>query len=280
MIVGVLGASGFIGTHLIAALNERGDVVKTASLRDPEAAAKELAQCDAVVNLSGEPVAQRWSTEVKQRILHSRTTAPRAFLNALSARNATVGTYVSASAIGYYGTSETVTFTEESPAGTDFLAEVCGAWERDAMRAQELGMRVAIVRTGIALGTDGGALQKILPPFRLGAGGRVGSGKQWYSWVHIDDVIGIYLMALDGVGGVLNATAPGAVRNSEFTKILGSVLHRPTFFPVPQAALAAMLGEGAFVVTEGQHVLPERTQAAGYTFKYNSLEPALRDLLR
>ncbi|GAC1389365.1 MAG: TIGR01777 family oxidoreductase [Vulcanimicrobiaceae bacterium] len=279
MRIGIIGASGFIGKHLRAELHARGDEVVAVSLREPQTAALDLATVDAIVNLAGEPVAQRWSTEVKQRIEESRTGAVASLLGALGSRSERPQRYVSASAIGYYGTSESVTFTEESPPGTDFLARVCLGWEREAQRAADLGMQVTCIRTGIALGDDGGALQKILPPFRLGAGGRIGSGKQWMSWIHIDDVVGIYLMAIDGVGGILNASAPSPVRNAEFTKLLGSALHRPTFLPVPGAAIAAMLGEGSYVVTEGQRVLPERTIAAGYRFKYTDLKSALGNLL-
>ncbi len=279
MRVGVLGGSGFIGRHLVAGLQARGDEVIEASLRDPAAAAQSVVGCDAIVNLAGEPVAQRWSGEAKKRIEESRTTAVAAFLERLAKLERKLKRYISASAIGYYGTSETVTFTEESQPGNDFLAHVCVGWEREALRFADLGMDVTRIRTGLALGKDGGALEKILPPFRMGAGGRVGSGKQWYSWVHIDDVVGVYLMALGGVGGILNATAPNPVTNKDFTKALAAALHRPAFLPVPGAAIAAMLGEGAYVVTEGQRVLPERTKMAGYRFKFTEIGEALAHLV-
>lgn len=279
MRIGILGARGFVGTHLTNALEERGDTVVSASLRDPKAAASQVQSCDAIVNLAGEPVAQRWTADAKKKIEASRTTQVAEFLNALSGAAHVPKRYISASAVGYYGTSETVTFTEESPPGTDFLAKVCMGWEREAQRAQDLGMGVAQIRTGLALGTDGGAFQKILAPFRMGAGGRLAGGKQWHSWIHIDDVAGIYLMAIDGVDGALNATAPNPVRNSDFTKALGKAVHRPTFFPVPGAAIAAILGEGAYVLTEGQRVLPERTMMAGYHFKYTEIEEALANLV-
>lgn len=279
MRIGILGSSGFIGKHLAAALRRRGDIVVAASLREPALAAQAIAGCDALVNLAGEPIAQRWNSEIKKKIEESRTFAVSAFLDQLSAVAMIPKRYISASAVGYYGTSETVTFTEESPAGTDFLARVCLGWEREAARASDLGMRVTRIRTGLALGNDGGALEKILKPFRLGAGGRVGSGKQWYSWIHIDDLTGIYLMAIDGVDGALNATAPHPVTNNDFTKSLGKALGRPTFFPVPGAAIAAVLGEGALVVTQGQRVLPERTLMAGYTFKFTEVGAALANLV-
>ena len=275
----LLGGSGFVGTHLRKALAARGDEVMTASLRDPRAAASIAATCDAVVNLAGEPIAQRWNESVKQRIEASRVDAPRQLLDALAQSDRRTAVYVSASAIGYYGTSETETFVEESPPGDDFLARVCVAWEREASRAHAFGMRVALIRTGVALGTDGGALQKMLPPFRLGIGGIIGSGRQWFSWVHVDDLMGIYLMALDGAGGPLNASAPNPVTNAEFTKALGAALHRPVALPVPTIALRAMLGEGASMLLEGQRVLPRRTQELGYRFRFAALTDALANLL-
>ncbi|HEY1428783.1 MAG TPA: NAD-dependent epimerase/dehydratase family protein, partial [Candidatus Tumulicola sp.] len=183
MKIGVLGASGFVGKHLCAALAERGDVVVTASLRDPSAAAQTLAGCDVVVNLSGESVAQRWTPEAKHAISYSRIELPAQFLTALSKQSVKPSAYVSASAIGYYGASETATFTENSPPGDDFLAQVCVGWEREAFRARDFGMRAVVVRTGVVLGKDGGALATMLPPFKMGAGGVVGSGKQWFSWI-------------------------------------------------------------------------------------------------
>ncbi len=275
----LLGGSGFVGKHLAAALRERGDAVTIASLRDPAAAARAAAACDAVVNLAGEPLAQRWNAALKRRMQESRVDAPRRFLELAEQNSRRPLVYVSASAIGYYGTSETATFDEESPPGDDFLARVCVAWEREAGRAGELGMRVAIVRTGLALGNDGGALSKILPPFRAGAGGRVGSGQQWLSWVHIDDLAGIYLMSLDGVQGAVNACAPNPVTNSEFTEDLGAALHRPAKLPVPTLALRALLGEGADILLKGQRVLPRRTELLGYRFRFPELKGALANLL-
>ncbi len=275
MRVGVLGASGFIGRNLTDALRKRGDDVLVASMRNPEVAARELATSDVIVNLAGEPIAQRWTAAVKHNILYSRTDLPERFLQALASFPQQPAAYVSSSAIGYYGTSETQTFTEESPPGNDFLARVCVAWERQAQRAQTCGMRVAIVRTGVALGDGGGALAQVLAPFKLGAGGIIGDGRQWVSWVHIDDVVGIFLMAIDGVSGVLNATAPNPVRNAEFTHALGRAVHRPTILPTPTFALRFMLGEAADVLLTGQRVLPERTQAEGYSFKFTEIDEAL-----
>jgi uncharacterized protein (TIGR01777 family) len=257
----------------------RGDETVAASLRDPQAAAEKLASCDAVVNLSGESLAQRWTATVKHNILYSRTELPRRFIEALASQPRQPSAYISASAVGFYGTSETETFTEGSAAGNDFLATVCVGWEREAMSAQKAGMRVAIVRTGVALGSDGGALAQMLPPFKLGAGGIIGDGKQWISWVHIDDLIGIYLLALDGVRGVLNATAPSPVQNAVFTHALGRAVHRPTVLPTPTFALRMILGEGADILLNGQRVLPARAQAEGYQFRFTDIDSAFANVV-
>ena len=278
MNVTVLGASGFVGKHLVAALRARGDAVRTASLRDPGVAAAACAGAGAVVNLAGENVAQRWTPAVKERIRSSRVDAPRALVQALAKLDDPPKAYVSASAIGYYGTSEDDTFDETSGPGRDFLAGVCTEWEAEAQRAEAFGARVALVRTGLVLGTDGGALAKLLPLFKLGAGGVVASGRQWYSWIHIADLVGIYLAAVEGFAGPLDGTAPNPVRNAEFTKSFARALHRPALFPVPGFALQLVLGEGALVVAEGQRVLPARTTSLGYRFRFETIDAAFTDL--
>lgn len=279
MRVGLVGASGFIGKHLRAVLTGRGDEVVLASLRDPTAAADLVRSCDTVVNLAGEPIAQRWTRKAKDRMRDSRVEGTRSLLDALAREGPRPSAYISASAIGYYPPSETATYTEADAHGDDFLGELCAAWEREAERAATLGMRVAVIRTGVALGTDGGALMKMLPSFHLGFAGVIGSGNQWVSWVHIDDVTGIYCMAIDGASGTFNATAPQPVTNYEFTKTLATVLHRPVFAKVPSLALRVMLGEGADVLLTGARVLPQYTLEAGYMFRFTNLDNALRDLL-
>jgi uncharacterized protein (TIGR01777 family) len=275
----ILGASGFIGHALTAALQQRGDTARTASLRDPAAAAAASAGCDVVVNLAGAPVAERWTAERKHEIARSRIDLPRAYLAALAAVTPRPTAYVSASAIGYYGISRTATFTETSPPGTDFLAQVCIGWEAEAAHARDLGLRVAVVRTGLVLGRNGGALAKLLPLFRLGLGGPVASGEQWYSWIHLEDQVGIYLHAIDGYDGVLNATAPNPVTNRAFTRALATAVGRPAILPAPAFALNLVFGEGAYVVTEGQRVLPEAALAAGYTFRYPEIGAACASLV-
>jgi uncharacterized protein (TIGR01777 family) len=279
MNVTILGASGFVGRALVSALQQRGDTVRTVSLRDPARAADASDGSDVVVNLAGAPVAERWTDERKRAIAHSRVDLPHAYITALERVTTKPRAYVSASAIGYYGISRTATFTEASPPGDDFLARICTAWEVEAERAATLGMRVAIVRTGLVLGRDGGVLAKLLPLFRTGLGGPVASGAQWYSWIHMDDVIGIYLLAIDGYRGVLNATAPHPVTNRDFTRALAAAVHRPALFPAPEFALKLVFGEGAYVVSEGQRVLPEATLAAGYAFRYPEVDAACVDLV-
>lgn len=279
MRVAVFGASGFIGGHLVAALQARGEDVRTASLREPHAAAAASGGMDAVVNLAGESIAQRWNDDVKHRIRESRTTLPSRYFDALAHVEPKPTVYISASAIGYYGMSEDASFTESSPPGLDFLAQVCAEWEKTAQRGRELGMRVACVRSGLALGRDGGVLARIVPVFKTGTGGRLGTGKQWYSWIHIDDLVGIYLLALDRIAGPINGTAPAPVRNQEFTEALARALHRPAALPVPKFAIKMILGEGAETALRGQCVLPERAQAEGYAFKYPTLDSALTNLL-
>lgn len=185
--------------------------------------------------------------------------------------------YISASAVGYHGTSLTAASTEDSPPGNDFLADVCVGWEREATRASRYATRVAVVRTGIVLGPDGGALKPLMPIFRLGLGGRIASGKQWTSWIRIDDQVGIYTAAIDGADGVLNATEPHPVTNANFTNALAVSLHRPAFLPIPAFALKLVFGEGALMMTEGQKVLPIRTREVGYTFKYPHIDAAMKN---
>jgi uncharacterized protein (TIGR01777 family) len=279
MRVTILGASGFIGRALGAALRGRGDDVVEASLRDPARAAEASASSDVVVNLAGAPVAVRWTGAAKREMTRSRVDLPHAYLDALARFRDRPKAYVSASGIGYYGTSRTATFAESSPPGQDFLARLCVAWEAEADRAAALGMRVAKLRTGLVLGTGGGVLGKLLPIFRLGLGGVIASGEQWYSWIHLDDQIAIYLRAIDGAEGVYNATAPAPATNREFTRALARAVHRPALFPVPAFAGALILGEGAYTIAEGQRVVPKRLSAEGYAFRYPELGPALDALL-
>ncbi len=279
MKVTVLGASGFVGRALGAALQARGDEVRAVSLRDPARAAEAASGSDVVVNLAGAPVVGRWTENYKREIAHSRVELPHEFLTALERVDARPNAYVSASAVGYYGMSRTATFTETSPPGDDFLARVCVAWETEAARASARGMRVAVVRTGLVLGRTGGALTPLLPLFRAGLGGPVASGEQWTSWVHLDDHIGILLLAIDGYAGAMNSTAPNPVKNRDFTRALAAAVHRPGIIPAPEFGIKLLFGEGASIVTEGQRVLPEAALAAGYRFRHPEITEACASLV-
>jgi uncharacterized protein len=278
--VTIIGASGFVGRHLSAALQKRGDKVSAVSFHDMSTVKRECDGADTVVNLSGAPVSVRWTPQAKERIRSSRVDPPRELITSFATMRTPPKAYVSASAVGYYGTHETQTFTENSPPGKDFLAEVCVAWEEQAQKAAECDCRTVIVRTGLALGTDGGALARILPVFKLGGGGVIASGNQWCSWIHIDDLVGIYLRAVYDGSGIFNATAPNPTRNREFTRALATVLHRPALIPVPTFILERMLGEGAMLLTKGQCVIPKRTMTYGYEFRYSVIDRALATLLK
>ena len=294
----VTGATGLIGTRLVRALTERGDEVTVLS-RDPQRArerlgvaavkwaplrgpAPALAGADAVVHLAGEPVAQRWSAAARERISASRELGTAGLVAGLEAAEPRPGVLVSASGVGYYGPRGDEEVDESSPPGVDFLAQVCAAWEDAARAAEELGVRVVLVRTGVVLDRNGGALAKMLPPFRAGVGGPVAGGRQWMSWIHVEDLVGLYLAALDGGEawrGPVNATAPRPARNADFSKALGRALRRPAVVPVPGAALRLLYGEMAEIVTTGQRAAPRRALELGYAFRHPELEEALRSAL-
>jgi uncharacterized protein (TIGR01777 family) len=264
--VGVTGSSGLIGSRLMAALGAGA----VALPREPG----DLSGLDAVVHLAGEPVAQRWTSAAKQEIERSRVEGTRAVVAALSPDQV----LVCASAVGYYGPRGDELVPESTPPGDDFLASVCVEWEREA--AAHPGRSVSI-RTGVVLDKAGGALKKMLLPFRLGIGGPVAGGRQWMPWIHIDDLVGIYVRALDDSSwsGAFNASAPEPVTNKQFSRELGRALRRPAFAPVPGFAVRVLYGEMAEIITTGQRAVPERTLAGGYEFKQPDLAQALRAAL-
>jgi hypothetical protein len=235
---------------------------------------------DAVIHLAGENVAQRWSADVKRRIRDSRVLGTRHLVDAIARVQHRPKVLVCTSAIGYYGERGDEILTESSPQGEGFLADICREWEAEADRAVELGLRVVKLRIGFVLGNDGGALGKILPVFRAGLGGRLGSGQQWMPWIHVDDVAETFIHAVENdISGVWNTTSPNPVTNADFTKQLGNVLHRPAMFPVPGFALKLAFGEFGQHMLDSARVIPGAAIAAGYQFRYPELGPALADLV-
>jgi uncharacterized protein len=298
MNVTLTGATGFVGARLTRALLEAGHAIHALARKRPanlppsvrfsewrsaeaEPPPESLAGADAVIHLAGEPVAQRWTPDVRNRIRSSRVDGTRQLVNALSTESRRPQVLICASAIGIYGSRGDEILTESSAPGDDFLARVVIDWEKAAVLAEALGIRVVRLRFGVVLGEDGGALAKMLPPFRFGVGGRLGSGRQWTSWIHIDDAINLieFALANPSVRGAVNATAPHPVTNAEFTKDLAAAIHRPAICPVPKFALKLLFGEMADVVLASQRVIPEAAKGAGFQFEYTQLGPALRRLL-
>lgn len=294
MSVVVTGGTGFLGSALVSALLAKGREAVVVS-RDPSRArvpggAKAVSWEDlptavdgasAVVNLAGETIAQRWTTSAKARIVSSRAEAAERVGAALRRASARPSVLVNASAVGFYGDRGDEELTEASAPGTGFLAETTSAWEEAARRAAPDGVRLVLPRIGVVLGEEGGALSKMLLPFRLGLGGPLGNGRQWMPWIHRDDLVSLLLALLDDsrYEGPVNATAPDPVTMRDFAATLGRVLRRPAFAPAPAFAIRAAMGEMAALVLDGQRVLPRRAASLGFPFRFPSLEPALRDLL-
>lgn len=300
MKVALTGASGFLGPGLVRLLLERGHGVhvlardvKRALARLPEGVSGSffdattplspdaLAGAEAVVHLAGEPVAQRWTEEARRRIRDSRVVGTRLLVEALRAAG-TVRHFVSASAIGYYGgTRGAEPLTESSAPGEDFLAGVCQQWEAEAQKAAAAGIRTVLPRIGVVLHPEGGALKQMLPLFRLGLGGRMGTGRQYISWVHREDALELLLFLLEHpeVSGPVNVTAPEPVTNADFARTLGAALGRPAVVPVPAFALKVAVGQMSEAVLGGQRVLPHRALGAGYRFRHPEVAGALRSLV-
>jgi uncharacterized protein (TIGR01777 family) len=303
--VTVTGATGLIGSTLLAALRQR-DAHVTVLSRDPARAlarlgpdtrapaeavrwqpieepapAQALAGRDAVIHLAGENVAQRWTARARRAIRDSRVVGTRHLLAGLREAEPRPGTLISASAVGYYGAHGEEPLDEEAPPGEDFLAQVCAAWEAEAQRAGELGVRVVQVRTGVVLDRRGGALQRMLVPFRLGLGGPVAGGRQYVSWVHSGDLVEMMLTACADArwSGPVNATAPEPAANRDFAHALGTVLGRPALLPVPGAALRLLYGEMARIVTDGARAVPAKPLVLGYGFRHPQLVEAMRSAL-
>ncbi len=294
----ITGASGFIGQKIVNQLLGRGDGVNYLARRrsqslDERAAfhnwdGKSVAplnivpRLDAIIHLMGEPIAQRWTPQVKDRIRRSRVESTRQLVAGIAAAKHKPKVLISASAVGYYGDRGDEVLTEESMPGRGFLADVCINWEYEAQRARDLGLRVVIIRIATVLGKDGGALPEMLTPFRWGVGGRFGSGKQWMSWIQVEDLVRLFLFAADtgAVSGVLNGAAPDPVTNAEFTRTLARAVHRPAIFPIPRFALNLALGEMSDFLFDSMRVVPAATQKAGFAFKHPDLAEALAEFAR
>ncbi len=294
----VTGATGFIGRAVAAALAARGDRLVVLA-RQPgstplppgtervqwDAAAPPPRSAfdgvDAVLHLAGETIAQRWTPERKQRIRRSRVDGTRHVVDAILGLDTPPRALVSASAVGIYGDRGDEILSEASAPGAGFLADVCRDWEAEAARAAGERTRVVQLRTGVVLDAGGGALAPLLPLFKLGLGGRIASGRQWMSWVHRDDAVGLVLHALDrdDLRGPIDVTAPEPARNADFTRALAAALHRPAFFPVPASVLRVALGEAAEMLVGGQRVIPERALATGFRFRHPTLAAALRAIV-
>lgn len=296
--VTVTGATGLIGPKLIDGLRARGAEV-TVLTRDPARARSRLGEGveavgwdlmsepappaalsgrDAIVHLAGEPVAQRWSAKAKQAIEESRVRGTRNLVEGLTLAEDRPGVLVSSSAVGYYGPHGEEPLDEDAPPGADFLARVCVEWEAEARRASELGLRTVLIRTGVVLDSSGGALAKMLPPFKLGIGGPVAGGRQYIPWIHADDVLGMMITALEDERweGPVNATAPTPVPNRDFSRALGRALGRPSVMPIPGLALRALYGDMAEIVTTGARAVPAKALVLGYQFRHAELDEALR----
>ena len=300
MKVAVTGATGMIGSAVVRALRERGDQVvalardagrgrsavgpevEIVEWPDPAAAPPPRGAfdgCEAIVNLMGAPIARRWTRRAKREIRDSRVLGTRNLVAGLESADPRPRVLVSQSASGYYGARGDEPVDETAPvASDDFLAGVVSEWEREALRAEALGVRVALSRTGVVLSESGGALAKMLPPFKLGVGGPVAGGRQYVPWIHLDDVVGglLFLIDADAARGPVNLTAPEPVTNRELSKALGRVLHRPAVAPVPALALRVLYGEMAQVVTTGARLVPRRLEQLGFRWRRPELEPALR----
>ncbi|MBI5675585.1 MAG: TIGR01777 family protein [Nitrospirae bacterium] len=287
----ITGGTGFIGTPLSRELRNSGHTVVVTTRQTSVSKEKltwnppalipsdVISRFDAVINLAGEPVAPgRWTKKRKELIMSSRIDTTRSLVESIKKAASKPKVLISASAIGYYGAHGDEYVTEDTLPASDFLARVCKAWEEEALKAQESGIRVVLIRIGGVLEADGGALPKMMTPFKFFLGGPVGSGKQWFSWIHRNDVLGIIKYALENesLSGPLNATAPNPVTNREFSSTLGDAIHRPSWLAVPSFIVKLTLGELGGMLLTGQRVLPEKIVRSGYKFKYHDLEDALK----
>lgn len=296
----VFGGTGFVGSNLIGNLLEKGhevivvsrDINKSKNTFSNKVAHIEwdyatdvvpagMEEADCIINLAGVSIAnKRWTSEIKDAILTSRINATRAIVLSIKRKIINPKILVNASAAGYYGNRGDEKITEDAAPGEDFLAEVCKKWEYEALQAKEFGVRVVLIRTGLVLG-DGGVLKIMTLPYKFFVGGRLGSGKQWFTWVHIEDIVNIYTFAVENeqIQGPINSCSPEPVRNKELNKILGSILKRPSFLIIPSFAVRLVMGEMADVVLHGQRAVPQKLKENGFEFKHPQIKEALEKIL-
>lgn len=298
----ITGGTGLIGTALVKSLQDDGNEVIILS-RAPEQQKDRVAagvrlerwdgrstegwgplveEVDAIVNLAGEGIADgRWTAARKQRIMASRVAAGKALVAAVAEANARPGVLIQSSAVGYYGPCADEILTEEAAAGSDFLADVCVAWEASTAEVEEMGVRRPVIRTGVVLSREGGAFPRMALPFRLFAGGPLGNGNHYFPWIHIDDEVAAirFLLAHETAAGPYNLTAPDPLRNRDFVRLLGRTMRRPALVPTPSLALKAIFGEMSTVLLDGQRAVPARLQEAGFEYVYSGIEDALRILV-
>jgi len=298
MNITLIGATGFLGSHLASTMLSKGASLHflgrhvpadlpagvqfsewPSASSDPPAAA--FTDADVVINLAGEPVAQRWTPDARKLIRSSRIDSTRQIVNALSTQSRRPQVLVNASAVGIYGSRGDEFLDEQSEPGDDFLARVVVDWEQAALLAESLGIRVVLIRTGLVLGRNGGVLARMLPPFRAGVGGRLGSGKQWMPWIHLDDWINLVLFAIENTAlrGAINATAPNPATNAQFTRDLAATVHRPAILPVPGFVLKMAMGEMAGAILASERAIPKVALSTGFQFQFSRLRRALESLL-
>ncbi|QPW50421.1 TIGR01777 family protein [Bacillus thuringiensis] len=297
MKIAISGGTGFIGKYLSTFFIQKGYTVYILTRKNkietsnphlqyvqwtPDLPTFPLSSIDIVINLAGESINSRWTKKQKEAILNSRIQATRGLIKQLQTLSTKPHTFINASAIGYYGTSETESFTEqqETP-GNDFLAETVFLWEQEACKARSLEIRTIYARFGVILGADGGALPKMLLPYQFYIGGTIGSGNQWLSWIHIDDVVRMidFIIHKEEINGPLNITAPLPIRMKEFGETMATIMRKPHWLPVPSFILHALLGEMSILVLEGQHVLPSKAIEHGYQYTFPTIDHALQNIL-
>jgi hypothetical protein len=285
MKIAISGSTGFIGTQLTRKLSSKGHVVVPVGRRDFNRGTRHLATviegCDAVINLAGAPINRRWTQAYKHTIVASRIETTRMLQTAIAQTTKSPKTFISTSGMGAFDTLDRYTENDTANAA-DFLGELTFKWESAAWEGETLGMRVIVFRLSLVLGPQGGLMKQVLLPFRLGLGGPIATGKQHFSWIHIDDLINAYLMVLDNpnLKGLYHLAAPNPVNNLEFTRTLGKALNRPTLFRVPATLLKLAYGEGAEVMTSGQCIVSDRLEEAGFRFRYPELEAAIQAIVK